>query len=427
MCIAKTSVNLMAKPAGPLCNLNCTYCFYLEKQALFPKDNQKYMTDQVLEAYIRQTVNASCDTNLEVLFVWQGGEPTLAGLDFFKRALELEKKYTSGRPFSNNLQTNGTLLNDEWCNFLAENNFFVGLSLDGPEFVHDYYRRDAAGSPTFNRVFESLNLLQKYGIKYNVLACVSKEGSKYPLEIYNFFKEAGVEFIQFSPIVERTANSQSKHLGLKLGMPVDYGDQKSPTITSWSVEPEAFGDFYIKIFDEWVRNDVGKIFIMNFEWTLNNYLGGKSPVCYLNSRCGNACIVEHNGDVYSCDHFVYPEFKLGNILDDDIMALVNSEKQIKWGERKSEMLSTECLHCDAAFICRGGCPKHRFIGTTDTNPGENYLCQGYKNFYNHTAKYLKAFQKLLELNLPLDYIKGAIGKPLLLKTVDKQQVVLWIK
>lgn len=432
-----STIHLMAKPAGPACNLRCEYCFYLEKKAFFPNTAvvASRMTDEVLESYIRQVVAANIKSPAGILFTWQGGEPTLMGIDFFKRAIELEKKYAGNKQFQNTLQTNGTLLDDDWCSFLAKNKFLVGLSLDGPKFIHDNYRRDAAGKPTFKKVFQSLQLLQKHGVEYNVLACISRESSKYPLEIYNFFKESCVEFIQFSPIVERVANNAARQLGLNLCTPPTYPnelqfDNEFANVTSWSVEPEAFGNFYSKIFDEWVRHDVGKIFVMNFEWTLFNSIGGGGAVCYMNDRCGNACIVEHNGDVYACDHFVYPEFKLGNILHNDITSMIESKKQCEWGDHKYDALSQVCKDCEVAFICRGGCPKHRFMPSYDGASNQNYLCAGYKKFYNHTAKYIKAFTKLLEFGLPLECIMDAIDKPLIIKASEKTnrpQITLWIK
>jgi len=342
----------------------------------------------------------------------------------------LEKQYMKGRPFQNTLQTNGTLLDDKWCEFLANNQFLVGLSLDGPEEIHDRYRVDVGGKPTFKKVYHALKLLQKHGVEHNVLAAVAKESAEHPLAIYRFFKEAGVEFIQFSPIVERLADEDAQALGLKLaGDPLS---QKYPTqsLTPWSVEPEAFGDFFIAIFDEWVRKDVGKTFIMNFEWILANAFGGEGPVCTMSKNCGNACIVEHNGDIFSCDHFVYPEYKLGNILTDDLYGLVTSLKQTEWGARKQRDLPQECHHCSFMGICRGGCPKHRFYASDDGTMQLNYLCKGYKKFYQHAAKYMTAFGKLLELDLPLTYIMEAIKAPFMIPPSAKtghQQIILWVR
>lgn len=420
-------VHLMAKPVGPVCNLRCKYCFYLEKKALFPEREPYRMRPEVLEAYIRRCAEANQHVPTGILFAWQGGEPTLLGVDFFRKAVALEKKYCGGRPFQNTLQTNGTLLTDEWCEFLAENNFLIGLSLDGPEAIHDFYRVDARGRPTFARVLRGLKLLQKHGVEYNILACVARETSRRPLAIYHFFREQGVEFIQFLPIVERLPDEAARRMGLSLGTPP--GGEATGEVTPWSVEPDAFGDFYIRIFDEWVRRDVGKRFVMNFEWTLFNARGGDGAVCYQRRRCGDACIVEHNGDIYACDHYVYPEFKLGNVLADDVRALAESERQREWGARKERILPKACRACEVAALCRGGCPKHRFAHAGSGEPGRNYLCAGYWKFYRHAAKYLRIFKALLDMDLPCEMIMRAIDQPLVIPASAKtngKPLVLWV-
>jgi len=423
-------VHLMAKPAGPDCNLRCAYCFYLEKEALFPDIKRPRMTDEVLEAYVRQTAAANLGTPGGLLFSWQGGEPTLMGLPFFRRAVELERKYCQGQTFANTLQTNGTLLTDEWCEFLAQNAFLVGLSLDGPDFVHDRYRLDATGRPTFARVLRALKLLQKHGVEYNVMATVSRESAGQPREIYSFFKDQGVRHVQFSPIVEREPDQRARQLGLHLALPPTSVEGGTPEVTPWTVVPERFGDFLITIFDEWVRRDVGTMFVMNFEWALASSLGEEGAVCTMARHCGNACIVEHNGDVYSCDHFVYPEYRLGNILTDDVTALVSSPKQFGWGGRKESGLSGQCLQCPVGRVCRGGCQKHRFAVTETGEAGLNYLCAGYSKYYRHIGKYMAGFKKLIELDLPPERIMGAIDAPLLIPASEKsgnQPVLLWIR
>jgi uncharacterized protein len=421
-------IHLMAKPVGPACNLRCEYCFYLEKSAFFPAGETSRMSDEVLDAYIRNCVSANWNSPAGIPFTWQGGEPTLAGLDFYRKALKLERRYTQGRAFSNALQTNGTLLDDAWCEFLARNSFLVGLSLDGPESIHDRYRRDARGEPTFQSVLRGLKLLQKHGVEYNVLACVARETAKHPLEVYRFFKEQGVQFVQFSPVVERLPGERASGLGLKLDLPPSP-ENGSHEVTPWSVEPEALGDFYNTIFDEWVRRDVGRMFIMNFEWMLYAWLGGVGPVCYLNSKCGNCAIVEHNGDVYACDHYVYPEFKLGNILSNNAASLLTSTKQQDWGSLKERTLPEPCRQCEVGFICRGGCPKHRFARTHLDETGLNYLCAGYKKFYTHTRKYMQGMAKLVELGMPCDTIMQAIDQPVMIPAGggNDQPVLLWIK
>jgi uncharacterized protein len=426
--ISARGFQLMAKPAGPACNLRCTYCFYLEKKALFPKSDRCRMSDEVLEAYIRKISLANVGSPSGAIFAWQGGEPTLMGLDFFQKALALEKKYSRAKSFSNTLQTNGTLLDDRWCEFLAKNNFLVGLSLDGPAWLHDLYRIDAKGRPTHAAVMRALLLFQKHGVEYNILACIAKETAKHPLQVYDFFREAGVKFIQFLPIVERLPGHAARRVGLRLSPPAELDANESPALAPWAVEPEALGDFYIGIFDEWVRRDVGRIFVMNFEWMLHSYLGGEGPVCTLSKRCGASCILEHNGDIYSCDHFVYPEFRIGNILVDDVKMLVGSEKQMAWECRKENTLSADCRECEEFFICRGGCPKHRFADSLHGGPGLNYLCPGYNKFYRHAKKYLAALKLLIDNDLPCATIMQAVDKPLFVKNKPgREAVMIWVK
>ncbi|MHC9540787.1 MAG: anaerobic sulfatase maturase [Vulcanimicrobiota bacterium] len=411
----RQGIHLMAKPAGPSCNLRCDYCFYLEKEALFQHEKHCRMSDEVLEAYIRRCTDANRDDPEGILFAWQGGEPTLMGLDFFHKAIALEHRYAVGRPVRNTLQTNGTLLDDRWCSFLAANNFLVGLSLDGPPEIHNRYRHTSSSGSTFKKVYRALSLLKKHGVEFNIMASVARETAEHPLEVYRFFKSEGLSFIQFIPIVERMPDERARNLGLSLGTPPAPDLAQESAVTPWTVEPEALGDFFCNIFNEWVRHDVGKVFVMNFEWTLFAWLGGDGPVCYLSRECGNSCIVEHNGDVYSCDHFVYPEYLLGNVCTTDARTLVQSEKQRQWGIRKETMLPSLCRECDILNICRGGCPKHRFTLTASGEPGLNYLCPAYKKFYRYSRKYMSAFGKLMEYDLPLEYIMQAIDAPLVIK------------
>src|SRR5512136_747708 len=308
-------IHIVAKPIGPACNLDCEYCFYLEKQALYGAGEDYRMPDRVLAAFIRRYVEAQPTPVVE--FVWQGGEPTLLGIDFFRRVVELQKPFTKSKTITNSLQTNGTLLTDEWCLFLRKNKFMVGISLDGPKEIHNRYRKDKKGNGTFDWVYRGLTLLQKHKVEYNVMACVARETAAYPLEVYRFFKDAGVEFIQFTPIVERLPDAHSAQMGLHLAAPAVLDRENAETeVTPWSVVPEAYGDFLIALYEEWVRHDVGKVFIMNFEWALNAWIGNPSPVCVHAKTCGRALVIEHNGDAYACDHCVFPEYKLGNILSD---------------------------------------------------------------------------------------------------------------
>lgn len=305
------------------------------------------MNEEVLTAFIRQ---------YDGEFVWQGGEPTLLGLDFYKKVLKLQKEHHPGKQIKNSLQTNGTLLDDKWCEFLKENDFLVGISLDGPKEVHELYR------PSHDKVMRGLRLLKKYGVEFNVLACVGKETAKYPLEVYHFFKEEGVEFIQFTAIVEKD----------------------NPA----TVEPEAYGDFLIAIFEEWVRAEVGKIFVMNFEWALNTWVGKPSPICLFSETCGSSLVLEHNGDVYSCDHFVYPENYLGNILKDDLKKLAELPKQIAFGASKKDGLPEMCRSCHYLFACRGECPKRK-----------QYLCAGYLKYFRHIDKTMRVMRDRLKVGI----------------------------
>lgn len=379
---------LMAKPAGPHCNLRCTYCFYCEKEALFTGRKSYRMSDEVLEAYVREYIEAQPGPC--VSFDWQGGEPTTAGIGFFRRAMELQKKYAGGKKVSNTLQTNGTLINDEWCEFLARNNFLVGLSLDGPRSVHDIYRVDGEGRGSHSRVVKALEKMQRHGVEVNILATVNRANSTQPTEVYRFFKERGVRYIQFIPVVERVADQDAVALGLSLAMPPSHANEKSSAeVTRWSVEPEQYGKFLVEIFKEWIRNDVGRIFVMNFEWTMAALAGVGPGVCYLAPRCGGNLILEHNGDIYSCDHFMYPAHRLGNILDGRLKRIVLSDEQITFGAKKETALSEHCRRCEALVACRGGCPKHRFAKVPDGPLGLNYLCEGYLKFYRNVAPTMK--------------------------------------
>jgi uncharacterized protein len=387
----------MSKPTGPDCNLRCEYCFYLEKETFYPGDGKHRMSDEVLEAYIRQVAEAHADIP-ELLFAWQGGEPTLLGIEFFEKALELQKKYAGGKPVRNTLQTNGTLIDEGWCRFLKKNGFLVGLSLDGPEDLHDRFRRDAGGKGTHAKVMRALNLMRKHGVEFNVLACVNRETAKRPLDVYHWFKESGVEFIQFIPIVELAPNDESKDLGLDLGVPA-VPDESEPAVTGWTVLPEDYGDFLIAIFDEWVRNDVGSVFVMNFEYALVSYIGLEMPACFFAPECGNAGIIEHNGDIYSCDHFMYPRYLLGNVLKDDLKEMMASPAQKEFGAAKGD-LPRYCMECGVLKACYGECPKHRFRMTPDGEPGLNYLCEAYKRFFTHVLPYLKVIAELLAEGRP---------------------------
>jgi uncharacterized protein len=407
-------IHVVAKPIGPACNLNCEYCFYLEKQALFSPGEQYRMSDDVLSVFVTNYITSQPTPIVE--FVWQGGEPTLLGIDFFKRVIEIQKPFSGKKTITNSLQTNGTLLTDEWCDFLRRNKFMVGISLDGPKDVHDRYRRDRKDNSTFDQVMRGLKLLQEHQVEYNVLACVARESAKHPLDIYRFFKDEGVEFIQFTPVVERISNVCSPPLGLRLAGPaaLDRNDQQGD-VTPWSVIPEEYGDFLIAIYEEWVRHDVGTVFVMNFEWVLNAWIGNPSPVCVHAPTCGRAVVIEHNGDVYACDHCVYPQYKLGNIMSDTLPDMVAKSLRSGFGVAKESSLPRWCKECEVLQACQGGCPKHRFQTTYYDEPGLQYLCAGYKRFFLHIRKYLRAMATLLENDLPASRVMEAIKGPLVIR------------
>jgi uncharacterized protein len=412
--VTAQGIHVVAKPIGPVCNLNCDYCFYLEKQVLFGPDERYRMPDDVLAAFITNYIISQPTPVVE--FVWQGGEPTLLGIDFFKRVIELQKPFSGTKTISNSLQTNGTLLTDEWCAFLKKHNFMVGISIDGPKEVHNRYRIDRNGKGTFDRVMHGLRLLQKHKVEYNVLACVARETAKHPIEVYRFLKDEGVEFIQFSPVVERLPDLSSSKIGLRLAGPSSLSKKEEQTeVTAWSVIPEEYGDFLIAIYEDWVHHDVGKVFVMNFEWALNAWIGNPSPVCIHAKTCGRSVVMEHNGDVFACDHCVYPEYRLGNIKTAKLSDMVERSLQSGFGVSKEIALPRWCRECGVLAACQGGCPKHRFEMTYYREPGLHYLCAGYKKFFLYIRKYLRAITQLLENGLPASYIMDAVKGPLVIK------------
>ena len=405
--------HIMAKPIGPVCNLRCTYCFYTEKDALFPKDENYRMSDEVLEAYVRKYI--ASQRAPEVPFVWQGGEPTLMGLDFFHKVVRLQQRYSGVKRIKNSLQTNGTLLNDEWCRFMARHRFLVGFSLDGPEDIHNLYRVGRRGRPTFKTVMNGLKLMQKHGVEFNVLACVTRESARRPLDVYHFLKEQGVQYIQFIPVVERKSNPVAKNLGLRLASPPALNEEETEIVTPWTVEPGSYGDFLIQIFDEWVRQDVSSVFVMNFEWALAAWAGVLSSTCNFAPRCGRSVIIEHNGNIYSCDHFVYPDYRLGNVVSGNLKDMIESDSQVAFGAAKETALPQYCRQCNWLFACHGECPKHRFVKTPTGEPGWNYLCRGYERFFNHVDPYMRSMVRLLEHHIPVKKIMEAVERPLVIK------------
>lgn len=353
---------VMAKPAGSHCNLRCKYCYYLEKAALYPDDVRHTMTNELLEKFVRQYIEAQ--TMQEVLFTWHGGEPLMRPIQFYKRAIELQRFYGRGRAISNSIQTNGTLLTDEWCQFFHDNNWLVGISIDGPQEFHDEYRRTADGKPSFYKVRRGIDLLNRHHVEWNAMAVVNDYNADYPLEFYRFFRDNGCRYIQFAPIVERDAEGR---------------------VTSWSVTPQQWGDFLIAIFDEWVKRDVGTVFVEVFDCILANWCGVSPGICHFAKECGHAGVMEYNGDVYSCDHFVYPAYKLGNIGSKTLTEMLYGPEQTQFSKLKHERLPGYCKRCRFEFACHGECPKNRFVETPDGEPGLNYLCQGFYRFFEHIA------------------------------------------
>ncbi len=409
-------IHIVAKPIGPQCNLNCEYCFYLEKQALFQRGEDYIMSNEVLKAFISKYITLQPTPVTQ--FAWQGGEPTLLGLDFYKKVVKLQKQYTGQKEINNSIQTNGTLLNDKWCEFLKENNFLVGLSIDGPQEIHDRYRKDKGGNGTFDNVLRGMNLLKKHGVDFNVMATVAKETAYKPLEVYHFFKEQSVEFIQFTPVIERVAGTNEKQLGLKLAGPPSLKSNENTDVTDWSVDPKIYGEFLITIFDEWVRNDVGTVNVMNFEWALNAWIGNSSSMCQHAQSCGKAIMLEHNGDLYACDHSMYPDYKIGNIVNDNPVEM--AEKSVSKGFGvKDANLPCYCQECEVLQACWGGCPKHRFVKTYGDEPDRYYLCEGYKNYFLYIRKYLHAITQLLENGLPAHHIMKACEGPLVINVGDR--------
>ena len=376
--------HIMAKPHGPICNLDCTYCYYLEKENLYAAKGRDYrMSDTVLESYIRQYIQSQPAQH--VSFAWQGGEPTLLGVPFFERVLELQKKYAGDKLVDNAFQTNGTLLDDAWGEFLARNKFLIGLSVDGPAEIHDAYRVDKGGQPTFTRVMRGLDILKKHGVEFNTLTVINRTNSYHAQKVYRFLKEIGSKYLQFIPIVEQVA-AQPDPNGLVLLKP--YARQQT-TVSEWSVEPLQFGKFLSAVFDEWVLGDVGHVFVQIFDVALESWSGLPQTLCVFAPQCGKALAVEHNGDLYSCDHFVYPENKLGNIMERAMSGLVKSPQQTRFGNAKETALPSDCKTCDVRFACNGECPKHRFTTTASGEYGLNYLCAGYKHFFHHIDPYMR--------------------------------------
>ena len=383
---------VMLKPIGAHCNLACDYCYYLEKAKLYDDVPKHIMSEELLEEFVRQYIGAQ--TMSEVLFTWHGGETLMRPLSFYQRAMELQRKYAGGRRIDNCIQTNGTMLTDEWCRFFRENNWLVGVSIDGPQEFHDEYRKNRAGAPSFHKVMKGIQLLNKHGVEWNAMAVVNDFNADYPLDFYHFFKEIGCRYIQFTPIVERIRrHDDGRHLA-------HISDGEECSLADFSVTPEQWGNFLCTIFDEWVRNDVGEVFVQIFDATLCNWVGHAPGVCTMARSCGHAAVMEFNGDVYSCDHFVFPEYRLGNIRTQTLTQMLYSPRQDEFGAMKMNTLPRQCRECKYLFACNGECPKNRFAKTKDGEPGLNYLCAGYRKFFAHVAPYMEFMKEELRNERP---------------------------
>lgn len=393
---------VMTKPVGASCNLQCQYCYYLEKKSLYGQHGSRTMTDDLLELFIRSYIGAQ--TMPEVLFTWHGGEPLMRPLSFYKRALELQQRYAGGRRISNSIQTNGTLLTDEWCRFLRDNHWLVGISIDGPQEFHDEYRRTATGHPSWQKVMNGIRLLNRYGVEWNAMAVVNDFNADYPLDFYRFFKEIGCQYLQISPVVERVVrHADGRHLA-------DINDAEDSPLADFSVTPQQWGDFLCAVFDEWVRHDVGRIYVETFDCILANWAGVEPGICIYGKECGHAGVMEYNGDVYSCDHFVFPEYKLGNVREKTLVEMLYGKQQQEFSRLKHASLPRQCRECRYEFACHGECPKNRFMRDRYGEYGLNYLCEGYHRFFEHIAPYMDFMKHELDCQRPPAGIMEAIRR-----------------
>lgn len=387
----------MTKPIGPVCNLDCEYCFYLEKEALWGDGRSRKMSDAVLERYIEAYI--ASQPGPEVHFAWQGGEPTLLGRGFFEKVVALQKRFGGNRKITNAFQTNGVLLDEDWASFFRDNDFLVGVSIDGPEKLHDAYRKDRAGRGTWKRVMRGIEVLHRHEVAFNTLSCVNRLTARKPELVYRFLKGIGSRFHQYIPIVERMPGPGDRACGLTLAGPparVEEADAGAGSrLTPWSVRPEDYGAFLVAIFDRWVRQDVGKVFVQMFDVAFAKWLGlREGGICVFAETCGRALAVEHTGEVYACDHYVYPDYRRGNLLDTPLAAMVDGTEQVAFGEAKRDSLPSACRQCPWLAACNGGCPKHRFARTNTGEPGLNVLCPAYSRFFAHADPYFRVMADL---------------------------------
>ena len=376
---------IMVKPVGSACNLRCDYCYYLEKQHLYANEGRQMLSDELLERFIREYIESQ--TTPEVLFTWHGGEPLVRPLAFYEKVVRLQQRYARGRRIVNSLQTNGTLINDDWARFFHDQGWLIGVSLDGPEAYHDAFRRTRGGGPSFRNVIRGIDILNRHAVEWNALAVANRLNGDHPLSFYRFFKNIGCQYIQVTPVVERLAHHDD---GRQLASLVDEGQ-----LAPFSIRPKQWGNFLCTIFDEWVRHDVSMFFINIFDATLANWVGVAPGLCTMAKHCGHAGVMEHNGDVYSCDHFVFPEYKLGNIHEQSLVEMMYSERQRRFGRAKADSLPTQCRECQWLNACHGECPRNRFIHTANGEPGLNYLCEGYRQYFSHVAPYMDVMKRLL--------------------------------
>lgn len=373
---------VMTKPAGAHCNLACDYCYYLEKQKLYQNGDKHVMSDQLTEVFMREYIQSQFGN--EVNFTWHGGEPMIRPLSYYKKVVRWQRRYAEGKAILNCLQTNGTLLTPEWCRFLHDEGWLVGISIDGPQDMHDAYRMKRNGGPTWEKVMQGIEMLDRYEVEWNAMAVVNDITAARPLDFYRFFRdEIECRYLQFTPVVERIRRHED---GRHLAHVMD-GDEYA--VAPFSVTPEAWGSFLCTMFDEWYNNDVGEMFVQTFEATLANWAGMTPGVCSLSDWCGHAAVMEHNGDIYCCDHFVFPEYYLGNIRNRGILDMLNSERQMAFADMKTKGLPTQCRQCRWQFACHGECPRNRFAKTKDGEPGLNYLCEGYRRYFEHVAPFME--------------------------------------
>jgi len=387
--------HVLVKPTGPKCNLQCEYCFYKEKEdnvyAEQNRDNALNMDEALMEQYVQRYIESQSQAKgKEINFLWQGGEPTMRGIAFFERAVELQQKYCPpGKTIHNHFQTNGILINENWAKFFAKHNFLIGISIDGPQFVHDLYRKTLKGAGSFQKVMKGLEWLKAYNVEFNTMTVVGRHNEKLGAEVYQALRGMGSTTMQFIPLVERFDPQQH------LSSPPEQDSQKYHKVTKWSVTESGYGHFMNAVFDEWIKTDVGKVSVQLFDVQLGIWLGQPSSLCIYSKNCSGGVVMEHNGDVYSCDHYVYPEYKLGNANESPIETLVNSEAQKRFSQNKFESLPDKCRSCDYQKACYGGCPKHRFNEDKDGGFGHNYLCKSYTRFFDHAGPWIHQMAQLI--------------------------------